>query len=148
MGRIYVAEMESVAVSTQRSLVEVTAPSDAILRLIEAWISQDGSETSTQEVASIVRKSAAGTGTAFTARLLNPSDAAFGGTCRTNMSAEGTLGDELRREGFNILNGWFYVPVPEARIVVAPSGILAVRFAVAPAASINISAGMIFEEIG
>lgn len=147
-GRKYVALMEGVSISTAISLIEFTAPSDAIVELLEAWVTQDASETSTQEVIQILRKTAAGTGTSFTPRLLEASDAAFGGTARTNMTAEGTAGDILRRESFNILNGWLYLPVPEARIKVAPSGILAIKFAVAPAAAITISAGMIFREIG
>ena len=147
-GRKYVALMEGVSVSTAISLVEFTAPSDAIVELLSAWITQDTSETSTQEVAAILRKTAAGTGTSFTARLLEPSDAAFGGTCRTLMTAEGTAGDILVREGFNILNGFIYKPVPEERIKVPPSGILAIKFAVTPAAAITISAGLVFREIG
>jgi len=147
-GRAYVALMEGVSVSTAISLVEFTAPSDAIVELLSAWITQDTSETSTQEVVAILRKSAAGTGTSFTARLLEASDAAFGGTCRTLMTAEGTPTDILVREGFNILNGFFHKPVPEERIIVPPSGILAIKFAVAPAAAITISAGLVFREIG
>jgi hypothetical protein len=140
--------MEAVSVSTAISLVEFTAPSDAIVVLLEAWIAQEASEVSTQEVAQILRKSAAGTGTGSpTAKLLQGSDAAFGGTVRVQMTAEGTPTDSLIREGFNILNGWSYRPIPESRIYVAPSGILALKFPVAPAAA-TFTAGMIFMEIG
>lgn len=145
----YAGNMFSVSVSAQKTLVEITAASDAIVTIHEAWISQDASETSTQEVASLIRKTAAGTGTSYTVKLLAPNtDAAFGGTCRTDCTAEGTLGDEIVREGFNILNGWYYKPVPDARPIVPPSGIIGIRFAVAPAAAITVSAGLIFEEIG
>ncbi len=148
MGRVYSLMMEAVSVSTAISLVEFTAPSDAIVVLLEAWITQEASVTSAAAVAQILRKTAAGTGTGTpTAKLLSPSDAAFGGTVRVQMTGEGTAGDSLIREGFNVLNGWYHRPVPEGRIIVAPSGILAVKFAVAPAA-ITVTAGMIFEEIG
>lgn len=139
--------MEGVSVSTAISLIEFTGPTDAIVQLLDAWITQDASVTSAEVVVAILRKTAAGTGTSFTARLLEPSDAAFGGTVRTNMTAEGTAGDILVREGFNVLNGFYHRPVPESRIIVPPSGILAIKFVVAPAA-ITISAGMTFEEIG
>jgi len=148
MGRIYVATMESISVSAAKSIIEFTASSTAIVQLLEAWITQDASETSTQEVAQILRKSAAGTGTAFTARPLEILDPAFAGTVRTNMTAEGTAGNIMRHEGFNILNGWLYVPIPENRIIVPPSGILALKLPNTPAAAITVSAGMIFEEIG
>ena len=148
MGRRYVLLMEDISVSTLKSLIEFTAPTDAIVILHEAWISQENSETSTQEVAEILRKTAAGTGSAFTARKLESSDSAFGGSVRTDMTAEGTLGDVLVQEGFNILNGWYYRPTPEAKIIVEPGGILALRFSDAPEAAIDVSAGMIIEEVG
>lgn len=149
MGAEYVILMEGVSVSGAITLIEFTAAADAIVEVISAWVSQGASETSTQEVIRILRKTAVGTGTAFTPRLLSPNtDAAFGGTARTNMTAEGTAGDILHREGFNILNGFFYKPVPDERIIVPPSGILGIGFAVAPAAAITISAGMIIREIG
>ena len=145
----YIALLEGVSVSTLKTLIEFTAPSDEGVELIEAWITQDASESSTQEVAQVTRKSAAGTGTSFTARLLSPNgDASFGGSVRTDCTAEGTLADILIREGFNILNGWFHKPVPESRIIVPPSGILALRYGATPAAALTTSAGMMFETRG
>lgn len=148
MGRAYSLMMEAVSISTAISLVEFTAPSTATVVLLEAWISNEDSEVSQQVVAQILRKTAAGTGTGTpTAKKLKPGDAAFGGTVRIQMTAEGTAGDSLIREGFNVLNGWSHKPVPEERIEVGPSGILALKFPVAPAA-FTVTAGMIFEEIG
>lgn len=143
----FVATIESVSVTATKTIIEFTAAADAICILHEARISQDASETSTQEVAQILRKTAAGTGTSFTARLLNPNtDAAFGGTVRTNCTVEGTAGDIVVHEGFNILNGWIYQPVPDARIIVPPSGILALKFITD--ATFTVSGYIVFEEIG
>jgi len=147
-GRSYVALMENVSVSILKSLIEFTAPTNRLVTLLEAWISQTVSETSTMETAQIIRKTAVGTGTVFTARPLAENAAAYGGTVRTDLTVEGTLGNIMHMEGFNILNGWYYKPVPEARIWVAPGGFLAVRFGVAPAAALTVSAGMIFAEVG
>lgn len=132
------------AAATETAL-EFTAPSDATVEIIEAWLTQDSSETSLQEVVQICRKSAAGTGTSYTPKLLAPNnDAAFGGTARIDCTAEGTVGDILHREGFNILNGWFYKPLPESRILVPPSGIVALRGILS--AGLTVSAGMVIEE--
>jgi hypothetical protein len=146
-GRIYTARMVRTTVSTQRTLVELTAHANRTLVILSAWISNTTSETAEQLEASIVRKSAAGTGTSFTPLVHVPGDTAFGGTCRVNCTAEGTVTDELHAEGFHNSGGWLWVPVPEERIVVTGSGIIGIRFAVAPASQ-DFSAGIRFAEIG
>lgn len=145
--RTYALLLENTAISTAISLLELTASAASAVILLEAWVTQESSITSAQLAIQILRKSAAGTGTGSpTAKPLEVGEPAFGGTVRVQMTAEGTAGNVLWREGVNQLNGWYYKPVPEARIWVPPSGILAVKLPVAPA-SINVSAGMIFAEV-
>jgi hypothetical protein len=146
-GRIYTARMIRTSVSTARTLVELTAHTNRAIIILEAWISNVDSETAEQLEASIVRKSAAGTGTSFTPLAHSAADAAFGGTCRVNCTAEGTVTDELVAEGFHNSGGWLWVPVPESRIIVAGAGIIGLRFPTAPTAQ-TFSAGIRFAEIG
>jgi hypothetical protein len=47
-------------------------------------------------------------------------------------SAEGTDGDYDVQDGFNILNGWSWLPYPEKRLHVPGAGIIAVKFPVTP----------------
>ncbi len=148
MGRSYVVLMENIAVTTLRTLLEITAPSNRLAELIEAWVTQTDSETSTQEEIEIIRKTVAGTGTAETPEPLSANSGAAGSTSLSNCTGEGTLGNRVWREGFNILSGWRYQPVPEARIWVPPSGIVGIRFAQAPEASINVTCGLVFAEHG
>jgi len=145
MGRVYVARLSSVSVSVVKTLIQVTAPSTAHLKILRAWISNDASETSQQEVAQILRKTAGGTGTSFTPIKLDPNDAVAGATVINNLTAEGTDGDILISEGFNILNGWLYVPVPEERIIVPPGGIIGLKLATL-AAAFTVSAGLVWME--
>jgi hypothetical protein len=147
-GDNYTVNLDATVISTQRTWLEVTAGASRMLILIEAWLTQEVSETSQQEAVQIVRKSAAGTGTSFTPLKHEPGAQAASFTARVNCTAEGTLTDLVGpRHGFNALSGWFYAPLPESRLVVPPSGILGIRFPVAPA-SATWSGGATFREVG
>lgn len=143
---VYSILMSAVVVSTARTLIQLNAPSTHALEIIRAWITQELSEVSTQEAIQILRVSTAGTGTAGDERALRGSQVAQA-TGTTNHTAEGTAGDILLREGFNILNGFLYLPVPEERIYIPPSGRIALKFPVAPA-SATWTAGIVWGEIG
>jgi hypothetical protein len=147
-GGKYRVNLDAIVISTARTWLEVTASATRLLILVEASLTQELSETSQQEAVQFVRKSVAGTGTAFTPLKLEPGDIAAAFTARVNCTAEGTLGDLIGpRQGFNALSGWFYAPLPEGRIVVPPSGILGIRFPTAPA-SATYSGHADFLEIG
>lgn len=137
-----------VVISTAITILQVKAGA-AALELLRAGISQGLSETSTMEHVQILRKTAAATVTSFTPRKYNPSDPAalaIGGVAATGYtaSAEGTDGDVLLDDGWNILNGWQWKS-GEDRIVVPQGGILAMKFPVAPA-SATYRAFMVFAE--
>jgi hypothetical protein len=121
--------------TTAITMLEVTLPTARAGSLMYAHVTQDASVTSAQEVVDIVRKTAAGTGTAVTGRNLNENGAGFpaGGASRRNMSAEGTVGDILWRESFNVLNGFKFDPKPELYIPIAENGIIGIRWPSAPA---------------
>lgn len=127
-----------VVISTAITILQIKAGA-AALELLKVVLTQGLSETSTQEQVQILRKSAAATVTSYTPLKCNPGAPAalcVGGTSATGYtaSAEGTDGDVLVDEGFNILNGWLWVPEKE-RIIVPQSGIIAIKFPVAPASA-------------
>lgn len=147
MSRIYVVRLDSTNITAPKTLIQVTAPASMGLRLLRAWQGNDSSETSQQELAQIIRKTSGVTGgTSFTPKPLQAGDPAATFTCSVAPTGEGTDGDVLISEPFNILNGWLYVPVPEERITVAPSGILALKLA-SVATAFVVTAGMIIEEL-
>lgn len=147
IGRIYTIPLDGIVISTAITVLEFTMGSAVVGVLLEAKLTQNTSETSQQEELDIVRKSAAGTGTSVTPLKLQTGDPAFAGTSRRSMSAEGTVTDVVKSEGFNVLNGWHYLPLPESRIYVAPSGILGIRFSTAPASQ-TWSGYLVVGEIG
>ncbi|MCA1571362.1 MAG: hypothetical protein LC798_13780 [Chloroflexi bacterium] len=140
---VYTARMAATALTAAKDLISIDAPATASMVVLRAAISQSGSETSDQ-VSALIRRAtgAVGAGTVHTPRAHSPQAPAFPGTALVNLTTDETAGDELYGEGFNLLNGFLWVPVPEERIVVPPSGIVVLRLHLAPAASTNIVASL------
>lgn len=137
------------AVSTAITVLELTAPSSGMLEILRAWVVQSSSTTSAMARIQILRKSATITGTASPPSPVphQIGQAASGITVKWKATAEGTDGVIPIDDAFNVLNGWLYLPVPEERIWVPPSGILALKFPAAPP-SANWTFGMSFRELG
>ncbi len=148
MGRIYSVLMDAVSVSAAKDLLRLSAPADAVVVVHEVTVSQEASETSEQVAIQLQRASTDGTGTSATPRPMEVGSTAFGGTAVVNLTADTTAGDILRREAANLLSGYKYLPTPETRPVISPSGRFVVRLEDAPAAARTMSVEVIFEEIG
>ena len=147
--RVYNVLMERISVSAAIDLIRLSAPSDAVLVLLRTWLSQTASETSEQLGVSVNRASTDGTGTSYTAEKHEDSDAAFGGTAVVNLSADTTkTGNPPYGDSFNILNGWIWVPMPEDRLWVPPSGRIVLRLEDAPGSALTMNGGLTFGEIG
>jgi len=142
----------NVTTSTAITIIQIKAGASRPLKILRAWVTQSDSTTSTQTGIQLLRKTAAATVTSYTPLLMRPNDPvanAAGSTSGTGITAtaEGTDGDILIEEGFNILNGWLYLPIPEERIIVPVNGIIGLKFPVAPGSALY-KAGIIFGEIG
>lgn len=151
--RVYSVAMQAVSVSSAITLLQIKAGSTGALQLLRVRISQSNQTSSAMQRAQILRKTAAATVTSYTPKLYDPGDAAaqaVGGVAATgtNASVEGTDGNVLYEETFNVLNGMLWIPTPEERIVVPASGFIAVKFADAPGAAMTTSAIAIFGEYG
>lgn len=149
MAGLYVARLDDVAVSAApRTLVEVTAPGTASLLVRRAKITAKGITAGEQLEARLVRKSAAGTGTSFTAAPLG-NYAAFAGSARVDCTVEGTISATLYDDGFNLLGaGWEWVPIDErGKLPVPGGGIIAITLDTAPAAARQLFAMIEFEVI-
>lgn len=143
---VYTALQPDIAITGAVTLVQVNAPSDASVDIIRAWATFD-SVTSTAIEVALKTVSTAGTATAVTAGI--HFGTAFGGTASRTSTAEGTLvDDDYPREFVNYLNGFLWLPTPAEIIRLAPSGRFAIYLPTAPGASVNISAGVVFGEIG
>ncbi len=153
LGRMYVGILDAQSVSTAVDLVYIKAPADMILVVHEILVTQDTTETSEQLPIQILRRTTDNTGGATTPAVspLNPTDTASTATWETydgSWAGTGTAGDILWRAGQNVLNGWHWLPTPESRIIISPSGRLAVRIETNPASALIINVNLWFEEIG
>jgi len=131
-----------------QDLIRISAPSTGIVILHKVIVTNDADETSQQAVFQIHRASTDGTGTAATPRLLDLGSTVFGGTAAVNQSVDTTAGDIIHREAVNLLNGFYWVPTPEERIILSPSGRIVVRLDTVIAGAIAMTAVAYIEEIG
>jgi hypothetical protein len=132
---------QGVSTSTAITLNQVLAPAASAVEFTRAQVSQDNVTTTGQTRAQLNRNSTACTVTSATpAATGNGMQASkcVGGTSATGItaSAEGTITATPWTEGFNVVNGVLYLPVPEDRFLLVGSaaGFAALKLAVAPAA--------------
>ena len=140
-GHVYTLRNE-LTVSTAITVLQIAAGATCPFLILSARLTQRGSTTSAQEKIAWVRKTAAATVTAavvgtnlFKARTGDPTPSLQLGTALTGWTAtvEGTDGDIPVQDGFNVLNGWSYQPVPESRLFVPAAGLVGLKFLTAPA---------------
>lgn len=149
MGRLYSATFEEVAVSVVQDLFEINAPADAVVILHGFEISQSSDTESEMLNLLVHRGSTSGSGGSTpTASPLEVGDAAFGGTVEANNTTQSTEGTILHSAAFNVLNGYMWMPTPEMRPVISPSGRLIIELQTAPADALTMSGTAYIEEIG
>ena len=136
-------------IATAITILELTAPATAILRVFRAWVSGNTSTAGSARIR-ILRKSGTITGTASPP---TPSPigafAASGATVKWVATAEGTDGVVVHEETFRLDGGtWTWAALnPNEMIIVPPSGILALKFPAAPT-STAFSFGFSYDEVG
>ncbi len=135
--------------TTVQTLIRLTAPSDAVLAIVKAWVGQD-SVDDLNEVSSVQihRASTAGTGASQTPLPLQ-GVVATGATAIDVITSNPSAGDILVKEPFNLAAQWVWTAADENdTIIVPPSGIIVLHLAVAPSAAMNVVSGITFYEIG
>jgi len=142
---IYTSRLDATSVSSAATLVQVNAPSNAALKILRAWISVC-TVSSCALQARLSRRTTGGTGTSFTPIRHDPWDVSTSATATVNHSAEGSLGDVIIRDTFNVLNGLLYLPIPEERIIVPPGCALSLDLPVAPDNASSLNAGITWSE--
>ena len=151
IGQLYTVAIGSQAQTAAKTLIEVAAPSDAVVCVEREWIKQTSFDTSENLGTKTQRVTTTGTGTATTPEPLQVGSAAFGGTVETNSTVEPTYtaGTEILEEGFNVLSGFLWTPANDDEvIVISPSALIGMNLDVAPSGSMNFSYGMTIREIG
>lgn len=149
MGRKYSAVFEEVAVTAAQDFFQIIAPADSVVIIHGFEISQSSDTESEQLNILVHRGSTNGSGGSTpTARPLEVGDSAFGGTVEVNNTSQSTEGVHLHTASFNVLNGYLWLPTPELRPVLSPSGQINIELQTAPLDPLTMSGTVYFEEIG
>jgi hypothetical protein len=143
--RRYSVQVNAAAVTTAKDLIRISAPASMVLCVMRAWVGQSGS-TANEQSRTILKRSS-NTQTRTTEKL-EVGDPAATFTAQSLTTDHTLTGDAMVDEGFNWVTGYLWVPAPEERIWVPPSGNLVLRLATVPGASKTVSAGLIVGEVG
>jgi hypothetical protein len=132
----------SVATSTAITVNQVLVPVLTAAEFTRCWCNQDSVTTTNQTRIQLNQNSSASTVTAqapVAAGKGMQASKCVSGTSASGITAtiEGTVTSTWWQEGFNIVNGILYLPVPEARwmLVGQASGFAALKFPGAPASA-------------
>lgn len=142
------------SVSAAQDCLRITGPTNGVLRVIEVHVTNDTDETSEMLPFSLYQASDNGTGTAANIQNLEMgknalvSAGAYAGFSATyNLSGATTKSpsNPLLRESVNILSGYHFVPVPEARPTIAAGDRFVARLETAPTNTLSLSVYAIVE---
>ncbi len=149
---IYSAFELDQAITTADVLVELQVPAGTTIEILRAWCSAASNNVDDEQEIEIYGNDAAGTaGTALTEQPLQGQDDAASGIVSLGGATIGATPTTLYPDTFHLKNGWLYLPVPEERIRVVGSATIdnvGTRFHVAPGASVTVSYGITWGEVG
>lgn len=139
MGKFLINNL-GVTVSTAITVVQYKAVATHKAAVVRFRVKQRGTGTA-QAVIQLLRKTAAATVTLFTPIKCDPDGFAalgVGGTAATGITAtaEGTDGDILYAGSFHVSNGDEWIRAEPDEYIVPASGIIALKFAVAPTSAV------------
>lgn len=141
------------SVSAAQDCVAIAAPTLGTLKLIELHITQDADETS-EMLPFTVNFAATGSGTGTGATPVNldvgrnaliSAGAIAGFSAIYNLTGAVSTKTVLTRESVNLLSGFHFVPVPEARPIIHNGFQLVGRLETAPTATLSLSTYAVVE---
>lgn len=146
------------SVTTAEPLLYIATPADLMIEILSARVTCENEDTSEQIKISLNRiaSGSVGGGTALTAKPTEPGGAvstASGCTCKggdtaiTSLTSD-SINDAIASGGANKLGGWEYVPLPEERHIITVSDELVLETIDTIANSCDLTAEIIFREIG
>lgn len=133
-------------------LVEINAPSDAVVLIIEGHLAESAGETAVQTMVKWVKghtTSGSGGGT-ITPTPVQTGDAAFGGTVERNNTtiASAGTGVDSAPDGFDVRAGWHWTPTPSGILVLSPSERIVLRQPAGAGATWSMSGRILIHEVG
>ena len=154
MRGVYELSATITGVAAAKTLAYLTTPSSKCIEILSASVTNGTNETNEQLECFFQRISALGTPTATTVTPAptEPGDQATGVTAKVNVTAsEPTYAANTNSgdEGFPSLGGWRYQPMPEERVIVAPSTSIGLQLKTAPAlGAFDAMVRIVYREIG
>lgn len=151
MGRIYTATFNGETMATTGApfdLIEIAAPADAAVLIHKILVGNENQETSDQLLLTLQRCTTGSGGTTVTPAPKNVGDAAFGGVVEQANSTIATGLTLLESFTFNVLSPMLYLPAPDDRWVLSPSGVVVLRMEDNPQNGFDLSCSVTFEVIG
>jgi len=129
------ANIESV--TTPKTLLWFQTPSDMVVEILSASVTNSGNATSEQLEAALLEVSTLGTpvfNVAANTKKSESGDVAMSVVASGDATTEPTTyeSDPIERKGFNNLAGWYYEPVPEERVAISPSKSVGLKLLSAP----------------
>ena len=150
MRGVYSVVQNYAAVAAAKYLLTITAPTDKVVEIISASITNASNETNEQLIATIQRTTGAGTGTNSTASKHEVGDQAAGSTVKNTITVDPTptANTEIGMEGFSSLAGWYFEPTPEERPIIGAGLFAAIRITTATFTALDLQVRLTFREIG
>lgn len=143
------------SVSAAQDCLRITGPTYGVMKLVEVHVTNDADETSEMLPFSVYKASDNGTGTAANIENVetqsqDSAGAVAGFSAAYNLSGATTKSPAapLSRESVNILSGFHFVPVPEARPKLVAGDRIAVRLESAPTNTLSLSVYAVVEVEG
>ena len=150
MSRMYVLSNLLSSFAAVKTVFELGAAANTVLKIHRIKFSQSTSETDDSTFILWGRYTASGTGTnvAGNVEAIDPGDSAFSGTAEDNHSGNISTGEIiLGQEGISTLAGFEKIFLPESRPIVPGGGFFAMQNKVAITA-VDVVYEVEFEEIG
>lgn len=153
MTDIFVLPISGLTALTAVPFAQLATPATVAIEILAIELGQEASETSQQEILTLIHRSTASTLPTLTTPINLAMRAAaiaslLTGSTTTNATGiatvTGTAVDTLQLPPFNVLNGFLWVP--PTKLTLAPSRFLTLQFKTAPAAS-TWSGGIYFREL-
>jgi hypothetical protein len=156
---VFTHTFTAVAVSALQDLFSIVAPSTGIVVLHRCTISQtsDYKDAEDEGLLVVIERGAATAGSggsAVTAAAKGPDPfvPTWTATVRTNDTTRAVVGggsiQQLHAEVWQVRDTFDYLPLPENRIIVAPSQRLVVALTAAPADALTVNGTIVFEQLG
>ena len=152
MKGVYTANIAINGVTEAVTLICLTAPANRVVEVLSASVTQTNGIAVTLG-ATLTRVGVLGSPdqTSITAHKHESGDQAAGSTVGGNITPGGDptyVSEDYGLQGFHTLAGWFFDPVRDGQVFVAPGASIGLRLTIAPGSAMDTLAEITFREIG